>query len=107
MDPKNTMKAENAELRADNAKLKKAPDASKKLDDDRMKAFNEVVDCVSNLVKENCKALHRHPIEWYSHDTCIDPSIRPLRPIARKYMTKGNRLVDMKYPEECRQAVTS
>ena len=94
-----------AQLRAENAKLKKAPGTSKALDVYRRTLYNEMLDNHVNLMKLNHKVIHRAPIEWYTHDNTFNPSIALLRAFGRRRMTKSpGKLEASKYAEEWHQA---
>ena len=95
------LKTEAAQLRAENAKLKKAPGTSKALDVYRRTLYNEMLDNHVNWKKLNFKVIHRAPIEWYTHDNTFNPSIALLRAFVRRRMTKSpGKLEASRYPEE-------
>ena len=95
------LKAENAQLRAENTNLKKAPGASKVQDAYYRKAYNTLVDYAVFQAKYYRKEIHEVPIEMYSLDSCHKPHIRELRKLVRSLMTKGpGKLVASRYSEK-------
>ena len=85
------------ELRQRNAILEKRTGVSKKTDDYRQKMYNEMLDLILVLKKENRKVMSRYPIEKPSYDTFFNPSIQRLRAFVRSFMTKSDNLVNSKY----------
>ena len=94
------LKAENAQLRAQNASLKKASGVSKTMDVYRAKLYNEMVDSLVNLMKQNRKVIHRVDVSMPSLDSTFNPSIALLRDFQRRRMTKSpGKLEASKHPE--------
>ena len=94
------LKAESAQLRTENANLKQVYGPSKPLVDYRSKLYNEMMDTLFALIKENRKEIHRHDIMLPSHDICFNPTIRELRVFKRRFMTRSNNLKNSRYPKK-------
>ena len=95
------LKTEVAQLRKQVASLKKAQGVSKPLDAYRSTLYNEMVENHVNLAKQNHKAIHKAPIEWYTHDSRFNSSIALLRAFGRRRMTKSpGKLEASRYPKK-------
>ena len=95
------LKERVAQLEGLLAKQKTCSCSTKPLDVYRRTLYNEMVDNHVNLMKQNHKAIHRAPIEWYTHDSTFNPSIALLRVFGRRRMTKSpGKLEASRYPKK-------